>query len=140
MAIKHDGVVPGFERTDTDGQRLLHEGKAERVIVATPTARLITERCTEDTDPITLARRYFDGADLVLVEGFTSAPIPKIEVYRREVGGPPLYQPTLPGAADWLAIVTDDDQLQAGCPVLRFRDTMWLQLLSNLGWERAGRI
>ena len=137
MAIKHAGLVPGSERTDSDGQRLFHEGKAERVIVASPGVRVITERREDDTDPVTLARRYFDGADLVLVEGFTAAPIPKIEVYRREAGNAPLYQRTLPGAAHWLAIVTDDEKLEAGCTVLRFRDTMWLQLLANLGWEKA---
>ena len=137
MAIKHAGLVPGLDRTDSDGQRLFNEGKAERVIVATPGARVITERRDDDVDPITLAHRYFDGADRVLVEGFTAAPIPKIEVYRREAGGTPLYQPALPGAANWLAIVTDDERLEAGCTVLRFRDTMWLQLLANLGWEKA---
>jgi hypothetical protein len=33
--------------------------------------------------------------------------------------------------------VTDDFGFDAGCPVLRFQDTMWLQLLSNLAWEQA---
>lgn len=137
MAIKHAGLVPGLDRIESDGQRLYHEGKAERVIVATPGARVITERREDDTGPIELARKYFDGADIVLVEGFTAAPIPKIEVFRRGISPAPLYQPTLNSAAQWLAIVTDDDQLQAQCPILRFRDTMWLQLLANLGWEKA---
>ena len=35
----------------------------------------------------------------------------------------------------WKAV--DDDKLEATCPVLRFRDTMWLQLLANLAWEKA---
>lgn len=140
MAIKHAGLVPGLDRIESDGQRLYHEGKAERVIVATPGARVITERTNEDTDPITLARRYFDGADIVLVEGFTAAPIPKIEVYRQAAGPAPLYDRHLSSAAQWLAIVTDDEKLQAGCPVLRFRDTMWMQLLANLGWEKAEKL
>lgn len=137
MAIKHAGLIPGLDQVESDGQRLFHEGKAERVIVSTPGARVITERRTEDTDPITLARHYFDGADIVLVEGFTAAPIPKIEVFRREAAGAPLYDPALVSADQWLAIVTDHDTLQAKVPVLRFRDTMWLQLLANLGWEKA---
>ena len=141
MAIKHAGLVPGLDRVESDGQRLFHEGKAERVIVATPGARVITERHSEDTDPITLARQYFDGADIVLVEGFTAAPIPKIEVFRHAAGATtPLYEPGLSAAHQWLAIVTDDEKLQAGCPVLRFRDTMWLQLLANLGWEKAEKL
>jgi molybdopterin-guanine dinucleotide biosynthesis protein B len=140
MAIKHAGVVPGLDQVESDGQRLFHEGKAERVIVATPGARVITERRPDDTDPVTLARQYFEGADMVIVEGFTAAPIPKIEVYRKEIPEGPLYRPSLSGAGQWLALVTDDERLEAGCPVLRFRDTMWLQLLANLGWERSLKI
>ena len=140
MAIKHAGLVPGLDRIDSDGQRLFHEGKAERVIVATPGARVITERRADDTDPIQLARQYFDGADIVLVEGFTASEVPKIEVFRRGIADAPLYHPTLSSAGLWLALVTDDEQLQAGCPVLRFRDTMWLQLLANLGWEKARKL
>ncbi|HWA16617.1 MAG TPA: molybdopterin-guanine dinucleotide biosynthesis protein MobB [Gemmatimonadales bacterium] len=140
MAIKHAGIVPGLDRIDSDGQRLFHEGKAERVIVATPGARVITERRFDDTDPIALARQYFDGADIVLVEGFTASQVPKIEVFRRAVADVPLYQSSLPSAGLWLAIVTDADELAADCAVLRFRDTMWLQLLANLGWEKALRI
>lgn len=137
MAIKHAGLVPGLDQIESDGQRLFHEGKAERVIVATPGARVITERREEDTDPVTLAKRYFDGADIVLVEGFTHAPIPKIEVFRRGVADAPLYQRSLSAADQWIALVTDDEKFEAGCTVLRFRDTMWLQLLANLGWEKA---
>jgi molybdopterin-guanine dinucleotide biosynthesis protein len=89
------------------------------------------------TDPEALARRYLSEADIVLVEGFPGASLPKIEVYRRESGPAPVYRPDLPGAADWLAVVTDDEKLQAPIPVLRFRDTMWLHLLASLAWDRA---
>lgn len=140
MAIKHAGLVPGLDRIESDGQRLFHEGKAERVIVATPGARVITERRDDDTDPVALARQYFDGADIVLVEGFSAAPIPKIEVFRRGLAEAPLYQRSLASAGLWLALVTDDEELQAECTVLRFRDTMWLQLLANLGWEKAQKL
>ena len=36
-----------------------------------------------------------------------------------------------------VAIVTDDTKFQAGCPVLRFTDTIWLQLLAGLAWDKA---
>ncbi|MBP6669534.1 MAG: molybdopterin-guanine dinucleotide biosynthesis protein MobB [Gemmatimonadales bacterium] len=77
------------------------------------------------------------GADLILVEGVEQARLPKIEVHRLEAAQQPLYTATDPHAAEWVAIVTDDDKLHAPCPVLRFRDTMWLQLLANLAWEKA---
>lgn len=77
------------------------------------------------------------GADLILVEGVEQARLPKIEVHRLEAAQQPLYTATDPHAGEWVAIVTDDDKLHAPCPVIRFRDTMWLQLLANLAWEKA---
>ena len=77
------------------------------------------------------------GADLILVEGGEQARLPKIEVHRLVAAKQPLFAATDPHAAEWVAIVTDDDRLNAPRPVLRFRDTMWLQLLANLAWEKA---
>jgi molybdopterin-guanine dinucleotide biosynthesis protein MobB len=137
MMMKHAANTVDADRSGTDSYRHLTEGKAERVLVESPGMRTIIERRAVESGPEELARRYFDGADIVLAEGFSSAPIPKIEVFRRTASDSPLYQPSLPGAALWLAIVTDDDRFEAECPVLRFRDTMWLQLLANMAWERA---
>lgn len=137
MSIKHASHPAEVDREGTDSYRLYHEGKAERVLIAGPNERVVIERSPDDTDPVSLARRYFDGADIVLVEGFKRAPIPKIEVYRRAAGPAPIYDTSLPNAEEWVALVTDDDRLTATCPVLRFRDTMWLQLLASLAWDRA---
>ncbi len=137
MAIKHANSPAEFDRPGNDSYKLFHEGKAERVLVAGPDQRVTFERRADDTDPIALARQYFDGADIVIVEGYKSAPIPKIEVFRRAASDTPIFDPAFPGANLWLAIVTDDEKFDAPCPVLRFRDTMWLQLLANLAWEKA---
>lgn len=137
MAIKHANNPSEFDRQGTDSYRLFHEGKAERVLVAGPDLRVTFERRVDDTDPIALARQYFEGADIVIVEGYKSSPIPKIEVFRHAASATPIFDPTFPGANLWLAIVTDDEKFDAPCPVLRFRDTMWLQLLANLAWDRA---
>jgi molybdopterin-guanine dinucleotide biosynthesis protein MobB len=137
MTMKHATHPADVDHPGTDTFRHFHEGKAERVLIAAPNQRIIFERSPDDTDPLTLARRYFEGADIVLVEGFRSAPIPKIEAHRREAGPGPLFNPRAPNAEEWIAIVTDDDRLEAPCPVLRFRDTMWLQLLANMAWDRA---
>lgn len=137
MMMKHAANTVDLDRSGSDSARHLNEGKAERVLVESPGVRTIIERRPSESGPEELARRYFDGADIVIAEGFSNAPIPKIEVFRRAASDTPLYQPTLPGAALWLAIVTDDDKFEAACPVLRFRDTMWLQLLANMAWERA---
>ncbi len=77
------------------------------------------------------------GADIVLTEGYKAAPLPKIEVFRRAVADTPIYDPTASNAGQWVAIVTDDPDLEADCPVLHFNDTIWLQLLANLAWDRS---
>jgi molybdopterin-guanine dinucleotide biosynthesis protein len=87
-------------------------------------------------DPVALARRYLDGADIVLVEGFTAHPLPKIEVFRGVAAKEPIFDAKSEAAEQWRAIVTDED-LEADCRVLRFRDTMWLQFLANIGWDGA---
>jgi molybdopterin-guanine dinucleotide biosynthesis protein MobB len=137
MTIKHMDHPPEVDRPASDSYRHFHEGKAERTLIASPNLRVLFERSPDDMDPVALAHRYFDGADLVLVEGFRKAAIPKIEVFRKEVGRAPLFDPSQPNAGEWIAILTDDDKYDAPCPVLRFRDTMWLQLLANIAWDRA---
>ena len=52
-------------------------------------------------------------------------------------GALPLSDRSAPNAAQWLALVTDDAKVTAECPVLRFRDTIWLQLLAALAWDTA---
>jgi molybdopterin-guanine dinucleotide biosynthesis protein MobB len=137
MTIKHASNPAALDRPGTDTYRHFHEGKAERVLIASPDIRAIIERSPDDTDPITLARRYLTDADIVLVEGFKAEPLPKVEVYRHEVAELPLYDRAAPNKDQWIAIVTDDGKLEADCPVLRFKDTIWLQLLAALSWDKA---
>jgi molybdopterin-guanine dinucleotide biosynthesis protein len=100
---------------------------------------VLFERSADDYDPIALARRYMEGADLVICEGYKRAALPKIEVWRKAIGGSPLYDPAAANAGEWVALMTDDREIGAGdrCPVLAFSDTNWLQTLANIAWERA---
>jgi molybdopterin-guanine dinucleotide biosynthesis protein len=107
------------------------------VLIASPQLRVLFERSPDDYDPIGLARQYMHGADIVLTEGFKAAPLPKIEVFRKTVGDHPLYNPANANAREWVAIITDDPDFEADCRVLRFNDTIWLQLLANLAWDRS---
>jgi molybdopterin-guanine dinucleotide biosynthesis protein MobB len=136
MTIKHASHPANADTPGTDSYRHFHEGRAERVLIASPDVRVLFERAPDDQDPITLAQRYLDGADIVLVEGFTASPLPKIEVFRTAAAKTPIYNAASATADQWLAIVTDGDY-QAECRVLRFRDTMWLQFLANIGWDGA---
>lgn len=137
MTIKHGDHPADVDRQGADSWRHFHEGPAERVLLATPGLRVLFERAEDDYDPVGLARRYLAEADIVLVEGFKRAPIPKIEVFRTRVATTPLYRQSGLDPALWAAILTDDPDLEAECPVLRFQDTMWLQLLANISWSSA---
>ncbi len=140
MTIKHSHHPADVDRPGSDSYRHFHEGRAERVLIAAPDLRVLFERSPDTYDPIALARRYLPEADIVLAEGFKRAPIPKIEVFRPSVADTPLYDAAAPEAARWVAIVTDDFDFQAPCAVIRFQDTMWLQLLASLAIEHAQAI
>jgi len=135
--MKHADHPAQVDQPGVDSWRHFHEGRAGRVLLVSPDMRALFHRAPEEYDPIGLAREYLPGADIVLVEGFKRAPIPKIEVFRRAVAPSPLYDPAASNASQWIAIVTDDYAFEADVRILRFNDTMWLQLLANLAWEQA---
>jgi molybdopterin-guanine dinucleotide biosynthesis protein B len=137
MTIKHGHHPAEVDRSGSDSWRHLHEGRAERVLLATPGLRVLFDRAPDEYDPVGLARRYLADADLVMAEGFKRAPIPKIEVHRRSVGPPLLLSADGADASRWLAVVTDDLELQAPGRVIHFQDTMWMQLLATIAVDQA---
>ena len=137
MSMKHADHPAQVDQPGVDSWRHFHEGRAERVLLVSPEMRVLFERAKDEYDPIGLVREHLSGADIVLVEGFKRAPLPKIEVYRRAIGPRPIYDPAAEGADQWVAIVTDDHAFEADRRILRFNDTMWLQLLANFAWENA---
>ena len=137
MTIKHGTHAADMDQKGKDTWRHWHEGKAERVLMEGPGRRVVFERTQAESDPITLAREYLVGADIVLVEGFKRAPLPKIEVYRLAAGPEPLFDAAVHDPADWVAMVTDNSKYHADFPVFRFSDTAWLVTIANLAWDRA---
>ena len=137
MTIKHGSHPADLDQKGKDTWRHWHEGKAERVLMEAPGERVLFERTAAESDPITLAQRYLSDADIVLVEGFKRAPLPKIEVYRKIAGPRPVFDSEVHDPADWVAMVTDDGELRAPFPVFRFSDTAWLVTIANLAWDRA---
>jgi hypothetical protein len=87
--------------------------------------------------PRELAAEYLSDAQFVVVEGFTSADLPKIEVYRQAVHPEPLYEPNTAAGSQWLALVTDARDYRASVPVLRFSDTAWLYRLTDIVLQGA---
>jgi molybdopterin-guanine dinucleotide biosynthesis protein B len=132
MTIKHEHHAARLDGAGSDTWRHFTEGKAERTLLAGEEERVLFERAPDLYDPVALARRYLTGADVILVEGFKRSPLPKIEVWRRSLSEGPLYDEASSARDQWLALMTDDDRVRAGCRVLRFNDTMWLHLLATL--------
>ena len=137
MTMKHAHHPVTTDTAGSDSWRHFHEGKAERVLLASPEGRVLFDRAPDLYDPVALAKQYLDDADMILVEGFKEAPVPKIEVWRREVSPTPIYSDDLPERDQWVALVTDDERFRAGCRVIHFRDTMWLHLLATLAWDEG---
>lgn len=138
--IKHASHPLEVDKEGTDSWKHFHEGRADGVLVASPDLRVTFERRTDEATPEELARQYFSDMDVVIVEGFKRFPIPKIEVFRKDVAKAPLFAADAPNAGEWLAILTDDHRFSAKCRVLHFSDTMWLTVLTAIVMEQAKQL
>jgi molybdopterin-guanine dinucleotide biosynthesis protein len=103
----------------------------------TPGLRVLLSKPGEPKGPRELANEFLADAHFVVVEGFKESDVPKIEVFRKAVHAEPLYAATNPDAALYKAIVTDDRELRAGIPVLRFSDTAWMYRLVDIVLQGA---
>lgn len=126
--VKHSHHDLALEPPHKDSARLRLAGAAE-VMVASPYRYAIVHELRGAPEP-TLAQQLarMGPADLTLVEGFKQDPIPKLEVFRVEVGQMPLY----PHDPHVIAVASDSpapDGLRAGLA--------WLDLNAPqdvLGW------
>lgn len=135
--IKHGHHPALVDQEGKDTWRHFHEGRVTRTMIESPGQRVTFEQSDGQTDPVDLVRRSFLDVDIVIVEGYKAAPLPKIEVHRTAVHDSPLY---VEGAADaglWIAMVSDDRSRRLAIPVFTFTDTAWLPSLMHLAWERA---
>ncbi|KRC68235.1 Molybdopterin-guanine dinucleotide biosynthesis adapter protein [compost metagenome] len=115
--IKHSHHDFQMEPPGKDSARFRLAG-AQEVMVASPYRYAIVHELRDAPEPsldAQLAR--LTPADLVLVEGFKQAAIPRIEVYRPALGKPPLHAED----GGFLAVVTDAP-LDAGVPCLPLND------------------
>lgn len=102
--IKHSHHDFQMEPPGKDSARFRTAG-AQEVMIASPYRYAIVHELRDAPEPTLEAQlARLSPADLVLVEGFKQAAIPRIEVYRPALGKPPLH------AEDpaFLAVVTDE--------------------------------
>lgn len=99
-AMKHAHHGFDLDRPGKDSFRYREAGAEEVMLVAG--GRWVLLREEEATLPELLAR--MTPVDLVLVEGFKLAELPKIEVFRPSLGKPPFY----PGNPGIIAVASDE--------------------------------
>jgi molybdopterin-guanine dinucleotide biosynthesis protein B len=139
MTMKHGSHTFNIDPSTTDTYRHYHEGMAERVAMVSPDKFALVERWTEERSAEEIAEQYLSDADIVIAEGFKAAALPKIEIWRRETGKPPLYEPGSEASEHYIAIATDDGTMEAHVPVVLFSDPEWLTTLANLVEEKVMR-
>jgi molybdopterin-guanine dinucleotide biosynthesis protein MobB len=124
-SMKHSHHEFDMDVPGKDSWRHFHEGEVEAVVLASPTRVALLARVADaDRDPVALVRRFFAGQrlDLVLVEAFKQAPLPKIEIFRRAVHRQPLHgwDRDAGAAGRRIAMLTDAPEVlrNVACPVI----------------------
>jgi molybdopterin-guanine dinucleotide biosynthesis protein B len=88
-AIKHCGHEHALDVPGKDSTRYCEAG-ASIVAVMTPSRMAVHCPRPAERDPYDYLRGHFEACEVVLIEGDTDGPGPKIEVWRAEVGAIPL--------------------------------------------------
>jgi len=108
------------DRPGKDSYRLREAGAAQVLLSSENRWVLMTEQKADAADIRLLDMvEYLDPslADIVLVEGFRHAPIPKIEIYR-----PSLGKPLLADSDPHVIAVATDGEAESELPVLDLND------------------
>lgn len=100
--IKHHVHHFEMDRPGKDTWRHKQAG-AHTVALSSPTGVGVISDVTSDSSVEELVAHYFSGLDLVITEGYKTGPMPKIEVFRKEVSTSPLDNRD----TTWVAFVTD---------------------------------
>ncbi len=111
--LKHSAHVHELDKPGKDSYQHRMAG-AKPVAMVTEQLSAIYLPREPETSPEILLQTYFTNIDIVLIEGWISGPYAKIELWRKEIGRPPLY-PKIKGVK---AIVTDDEVDSKGVPLI----------------------
>ena len=89
--VKHSHHDIALEPPHKDSARLRTAGAAEVMIASPYRIAIMRELRDEQEPPLAALLARLAPADLTLVEGYKWEPLPKLEVYRPEVGKPAVY-------------------------------------------------
>jgi len=89
--VKHSHHDIVLEPAHKDSARLRTAGAAEVMIASPYRVAIMRELRGASEPPLGELLARLGPADLTLVEGYKWEPLPKLEVYRPEVGKPPVY-------------------------------------------------
>jgi molybdopterin-guanine dinucleotide biosynthesis adapter protein len=89
--IKHSHHDVQLEPPHKDSARMRAAGAAEVMLASPYRVAIVRELHGAAEPPLAEHLRRLAPADLTLVEGYKWEPLPKLEVYRPEVGKPPVY-------------------------------------------------
>ncbi len=115
-----------FDRPGRDSYRHFQAG-ADVSVVSSSVKLAMVRRVQSEPLAREIVRDMFPDVDIVLVEGYKTQDLPKIEVYRRVAHRQPL--PPDP----WRIAVVSDDALDLGVPLYGFQD---LSLLADMLVEK----
>jgi molybdopterin-guanine dinucleotide biosynthesis protein B len=119
MVVKH-GHGFDIDTPGTDSWRLRNEGRACRVVLAGPDDLVVMGEWGPAGEPTLeeVVSRFVSDAEIVVVEGYKKAAVPKIEVHRPTAHNEPVYRADGKDAELYLALVTDAVGLELPIPVL----------------------
>jgi molybdopterin-guanine dinucleotide biosynthesis protein B len=101
--IKHTHHDFEFDKPGKDSYEHFHSGALSSMIISDNKMGFVKRG--EEMNPENLVKKYFSDCELVIIEGFKNYEnIPKIEVYRKEIGKKPLYTEL----SNCIAIITNE--------------------------------
>ena len=89
--IKHAHHTFDVDQPGKDSYRHRHAGCTEVLVSSSRRWALMHELRGAQEPPLAELTKHMSPCDLLLVEGFKHEPIPKLEVYRAEVGEPLIH-------------------------------------------------
>jgi molybdopterin-guanine dinucleotide biosynthesis adapter protein len=115
--IKHAHHTFDVDQPGKDSYRHRHAGASEILVTSSRRWVLMHELRGAAEPPFDEQVRHISPCDLLLVEGFKHAPIPKLEVWRAETGEPLLH----PNDPHIVGVATDA-RIDSKLPVLDLND------------------